>query len=146
MAAAVTETLVILPAIGMGIILGVYELYLLHGDEAFSGSHWLTHGLTHIWPVLIVASLASFNIDFFQQIIGDSLPTLLANDLLLRIALGLVVAIKVFTGSAVVAGARGRGMHEGIIHCLIIGGLISTSPFLWPFIEPFAPTWLGGSS
>ena len=77
--------------------------------------------------------------------VGSSLPTLLENDTFLRIALGLVVAIKVFTGSAVVAGARGKGMHESWYHCLIIGALISVSPYLWPFVEPVAPTWLGGS-
>lgn len=145
MVIAETESLVILPAITMGLILGVYELYLLHGDEAFGGSKWLSHGLTHIWPMLIIASLASFNIDFFQQMIGASLPALLENDILLRVAIALFVTVKVYIGSAVVAGARGKGMHEGIIHCLIIGALIGVSPFLWPFVEPVAPTWLGGS-
>ena len=144
MAAAVTESFIILPAIAMGLILGIYELYLLKGDEDFQGSHWFSHGL-HIFPVLIIGSLASFNIDFFQQMVGASLPALLENDILLRVAITLFITVKVYIGSAVVPGSSGRGMHESIIHCLIIGALIGISPFLWPFVEPIAPTWLGGS-
>ena len=48
-------SLLILPAIGMGIVIGIIEMFFLHGDEAFSGSHWLKHGLTHIFPVLIIS-------------------------------------------------------------------------------------------
>ncbi|MSR86251.1 hypothetical protein EXS74_02555 [Candidatus Woesearchaeota archaeon] len=144
MVAALTESLIILPAVGMGIILGAYELFLLKGDENFSGAHWFGHGL-HIFPLIVVACLASFNIDFFQQSLGSSLPSILANDILLRVAIGLIMAIKVYAGSAVVPGAKGRGMHESLFHVLLIGALVSTSPYLWPLVEPFAPTWLGGS-
>jgi hypothetical protein len=136
--------LVILPAIGLGLILGVYELYLLHGDEAFSGSHWMKHGLTHILPIIIVACMISFNIPFFIEQFGGVLPTFLTNEIFLRIALILVVAVKVYAGSAVVAGARGKGMHESIPHVLIIAGLVGAAPYLWPFVEPYMPTWLGG--
>ncbi|MDP3728103.1 MAG: hypothetical protein Q8R18_01480 [bacterium] len=144
MVVAETQSLIILPAIAMGLVLGIYELYLLKGDEAFQGSHWFSHGL-HIFPLLIIASFASFNIDLFQQMVGASLPALLENDIFLRVAIALIVTVKVYISSAVVPGASGRGMHESIIHCLIIGVLIGLSPFLWPFVEPVTPTWLGGS-
>ncbi|MBI5797992.1 hypothetical protein HZA98_03770 [Candidatus Woesearchaeota archaeon] len=138
-----TPGLIILPAIAMGILLGIYELYLLKGDEAFQGSHWLKHGL-HIFPLLIVASLASFNITFFMSLVGSSLPAWLQSEILIRIVIGLLIAIKVYTASAVVPGAAGRGLHESLIHVLIIGVLVAASPYLWPLIEPIAPTWLGG--
>ena len=37
--------LVIGPVITLGIILGLYELILIHRDENFRGSHWLGHGI-----------------------------------------------------------------------------------------------------
>lgn len=141
---AETESFIILPAIAMGIILGIYEYFLMKGDEDFQGAHVFKHWL-HMFPTVILACLASFNIDFFQQILGSSLPTLLQNDILLRVALGLAIAIKIHIASAVVPGASGRGMHETWYHTLLIGALVSVSPYLWPFVEPVAPTWLGGS-
>jgi len=139
------SSLLILPALAMGIVIGIIEMFFLHGDEAFSGSHWLKHGLTHIFPVLIIALLISMNVDFFIAQFGGSLPAKLTNQYILRGAIALVVTIKVYSGSAVVAGGRGKGMHESVIHCLIIGGLVAVAPYIWPFIAPFMPTWLGGS-
>ena len=144
MVAAVTPSLIILPAIGFGLILGVIELFLIKGDEAFQGSHWFSHGL-HIFPTLIIALLISMNVDFFLTQFGESLPVWLQSGLMIRIAIALIVTIKVYIGSSVVAGARGKGMHESLIHCLVIGGLVGAAPYLWPLVEPFMPTWLGGS-
>ncbi|MBT3324255.1 hypothetical protein HN681_04705 [archaeon] len=138
-------SLLILPAIGMGIVIGIIEMFFLHGDEAFSGSHWLKHGLTHIFPVLIIALLISMNVDFFLAQFGGSLPAILTNAYILRGAIALVVTIKVYSGSAVVAGARGKGMHESFIHCIIIGGLVAVAPYGWPLLAPFMPSWLGGN-
>tara|TARA_Y100000310_G_C20634962_1_gene790658 strand:- start:418 stop:852 length:435 start_codon:yes stop_codon:yes gene_type:complete len=135
--------LMILPAIGLGLILGIYEMILIKGDENFSGSHWFGHGL-HIFPTIVVACLISFNIGYFITMAGDSLPPLLTNELFLRIALGLVVAVKVWSASAVVPGGRGKGMHESVFHVLLIGALVAGSPYLWPFVGPYLPTWLGG--
>jgi len=146
MVVAETQALVILPAIGMGLIIGVLEMFFIHGDEAFRGSHWLSHGLTHIFPVLIVALLISMNVDFFLAQWGSSLPTWLQSGIAVKVAIALIVTIKVYTGSAVVAGARGKGMHESLIHCLIIGALVAVAPFVWPMIAPVMPAWLGGGA
>jgi hypothetical protein len=146
MVVAETQSLIILPALGMGLIIGTLEMIFIHGDEAFRGSHWLSHGLTHIFPVLIVALLISMNVDYFLTQWGSSLPTWLQSGIAIRVVIGLIVTIKVFTGSAVVAGARGRGMHESLMHCLVIGGLVVAAPFVWPMIAPMMPAWLGGGA
>ena len=55
--------LIILPAIILGAIIGLYELILIHKDENFQGSHWFTHGLhAAIWA--IAATFAVINVEF----------------------------------------------------------------------------------
>lgn len=137
--------LIILPAIAMGIVIGVYELVLIHRDENYTGSKWFAHGL-HTFIPLILGLLISFNVPFFLQQFGASLPLWLQNELYIRLAIALIIAIKVRAVSAVVPGAAGRGMREGWIHTFVVGVLVAVAPYAWPFIEPFAPTWLGGSA
>jgi len=55
------------PVIILGIILGLYELILIHRDESFRGSHWLGHGL-HSIIIMMVALFAVFNWDYFLGI------------------------------------------------------------------------------
>ena len=144
MVAAETQTLLILPPIAMGIIIGIYELVLIHRDENYSGSHWLGHGL-HTFIPLIVGLLISFNVPLFLSMFGDSLPVWIQNEIYIRLAIALIIAIKVRAVSAVVPGAVGRGMKEGWIHTLVVGVLVAIAPYVWPFLSPFAPAWLGGT-
>jgi len=143
MATGVTE-LVFLPAIGMGLIIGIYELVLIHRDENYQGSHWFGHGL-HTFVPIIIGLLISFNVGFFLEQFGDSVPVWLQTELYIRLVIALVIAIKVRAISAVVPGAAGRGMKEGWIHTFAIGGAVAIAPYVWPFIEPMMPTWLGGT-
>lgn len=144
MAAAATQTLMILPPIAMGIVIGTYELILIHRDENYSGSHWIGHGL-HTFIPIIVGLLISFNVTTFLTMFGSSLPAWIQNELYIRLAIALIIAIKVRAVSAVVPGAAGRGMKEGWIHTLVVGGAVAIAPYAWPFIAPFAPAWLGGT-
>src|SRR3989344_4087324 len=100
---AVTQTLVFFPVIGLGIILGLYELILIHRDENFRGSHWLGHGL-HAVVFMWVALFAVFNTDYFMQItvlINTGWP-LISNPWAIRIAIGLILNIKMHATSAVI--------------------------------------------
>src|SRR3990167_7455404 len=139
-----TQALLILPPIAMGIIIGTYELFLIHRDENYSGSHWFGHGL-HTFIPIIVGLLISFNVPLFLELAGGSLPAWIQNELYIRLAIALIIAIKVRAVSAVVPGAAGRGMKEGWIHTVVVGALVAIAPYIWPFIAPFAPTWLGGT-
>ncbi|HIH14917.1 MAG TPA: hypothetical protein HA360_00525 [Nanoarchaeota archaeon] len=140
-----TQALLILPPIAMGIIIGTYELFLIHRDENYSGSHWFGHGL-HTFIPIIIGLLISFNVPLFLGMFGDSLPLWLQNEVYIRLAIALIIAIKVRAVSAVVPGAAGRGMKEGWIHTLVIGTAVAIAPYAWPFIQPFAPSWLGGNT
>lgn len=144
MAAVETQTLLILPPIAMGIVIGIYELILIHRDENYSGSHWFGHGL-HTFIPIIVGLFISFNVPLFLDMFGDSLPTWIQNELYIRLAIALIIAIKVRAVSAVVPGAAGRGMKEGWIHTFVVGALVAIAPYVWPFLAPIAPTWLGGT-
>ncbi len=140
--------LIIGPVIGLGIILGLYELIVIHRDENFRGSHWFGHGL-HSVVVMIIALFAVMNTEYFLEITGliaRNIP-LISNVLVVRIALGLILAVKMWAVSAVIKGGGGtRGMHEGLIHVLIISALVVTAPYYWPLIKPalesFLPSWM----
>lgn len=137
--------LILLPSLILGIVLGLWEYIFIHADENFRGSHALGHAL-HIMPFIIIATFISMNIDFFLSLVGGSLPGFLTNVYILRGALVLVVAIKIHAGSAVVAGAKGKGMHESWYHTLIIALAVAVAPYAWMFLGPIAPSWMGGGN
>jgi hypothetical protein len=140
-----TMGLILLPALILGIALGIWEYIFIHADENFRGSHAMGHAL-HILPFIVIATFISMNIDFFISLVGSSLPPILTNVFILRGVLVLVVAVKIHTGSAVVAGAKGKGMHESWYHTLIIALAVAVAPYAWMFLAPIAPSWMGGGN
>ncbi len=142
------QGLIIGPVIALGIILGLYELMLIHRDESFRGSHWLGHGI-HSIVIMIIALFAVMNTEYFLEITGliaRDIP-FISNVLMVRIAVGLILVIKMWTVSSVIKGGGGtRGMHEGLIHILIVVALVVAAPYYWsflnPFLEPYLPSWM----
>lgn len=130
----------ILPAVYMGGLLGLYEIFLVHKDEAFRGSHWLKHG----WHALLVTMFFVFiamNVDFLYGIIPAlaSVPVVAV-----RVIIGILAAAKVHTAAAVLrSSALGPTLGETWIHSLVIGTLITVSPYIWPFLEPLFTNILG---
>ena len=122
----------------LGLIIGLYELILVHRDENFRGSHWLSHGLHSVfWAMLAIfitmnAEYVYDNLTFLQGI------PLIGNVLFFRIAIGLLTIIKVHAASAVVKTTIGssRGLKQTWAHSLIIGVLVVIAPYIWPFIAP----------
>jgi hypothetical protein len=129
--------LIIIPVIVLTLILGLYELFLIHHDESFRGSHWLGHGLS-TFPTIFIALFAVLNTPYFLDLIGLSSVKFFGNEWVVRGLIGLVMMIRIHAQSAVVkaAGATGRGMHETFIHSFVIAALIVASPLYWPLIEP----------
>ena len=131
----------------LGIIIGLYELILIHKDENFRGSHWFSHGLHSVfWAMLAVfatmnAEYVYANLTFLQNI------PYINNILVFRILIGLLTIIKVHAASAVVKTTIGssKGLKETWWHSLVVGALVVASPYLWPFIEPVVSPYLGGS-
>src|SRR3989344_5272982 len=138
------------PIIALGIILGLYELVLIHRDENFRGSHWFGHGLHSVFFMLI-ALFFVFNTEYFLNITGlaDKGWPLISNPWVVRIIIGIILNIKMHATSAVIKGGlRGSmtgGMAEHWTHTTIVSALVILSPLYWPLIVNFLPAWAGGS-
>jgi len=62
-------SLLILPIIPLGIIIGLYELILIHRDMNFRGSHWIGHGI-HSILFIMISLFITLNTEYFLQITG----------------------------------------------------------------------------
>ena len=152
MVPAVAEpALILFPIIPLGLILGLYELILIHRDENFRGSHWLGHGL-HAVTFMFIALFAVMNTEFFLTITGliNSNIPLISNVWAVRIAIGIILNIKMHATSAVIkgkafSGGVSGGMTEHWTHTLIVSTLVVLAPLYWPLLEPLLPVYLGGS-
>ncbi|MBS3168316.1 hypothetical protein J4216_04280 [Candidatus Woesearchaeota archaeon] len=134
-----------------GIVLGLYELILIHRDENFRGSHWFGHGL-HSVIFMFVALFFIFNTDYFLNITGlaEKGWPLISNPWVVRVIIGLILNIKMHATSAVIKGGlRGSstgGMAEHWTHTTIVSVLVILAPLYWPLIATFLPEWAGGSA
>ncbi len=137
------------PIIVLTIILGLYELILIHRDENFRGSHWFGHGL-HAMVFMFVALFFVFNTDYFLSITGlvDKGWPVISSAWGVRIIIGLILNIKMHAVSAVVKGGlRGSmtgGMAEHWTHTTIVTVLVILGPLYWPLIATILPDWAGG--
>jgi len=129
--------LVILPAVYLGLVIGLYEAILLHRDVSIP-AHRFGH-MIHALIFSVVAVFATMNVDF----VFGSIPSLsnimyIGNPLVFRILIGIIVMIKIHTISAVAPGMAGAsiGLKEKWSHSFIIAGLIIAAYYIWPYIEP----------
>ena len=137
------------PIIVLGLVLGLYELILVHRDENFRGSHWFGHGV-HAVVFMFVALFFVFNTDYFLNITGlaDKGWPLISNPWAVRVIIGLILNIKMHAVSAVIKGGlRGSltgGMAEHWTHTTIVSALVIVAPLYWPLLANFLPDWAGG--
>ncbi len=137
------------PIIVLGVILGLYELILIHRDVSFRGSHWFGHGL-HSIVFMFVALFFVFNTDYFLNITGlaEKGWPVLSNPWAVRVIIGLILNIKMHATSAVIKGGlRGSmtgGMAEHWTHTTIVSALVILAPLYWPILVNFLPEWAGG--
>jgi len=134
----IESALIIYPAIYLGIIIGLYELILIHRDVNFRGSHWLSHGL-HAIGWIVVALFVTMNTEYVYNTFTflQNIPYI-QNVLVFRILVGLITLIKIHGVSAVSRSVSGgmRGFKETWWHSLIVAGLVVAMPYFWPFLEP----------
>jgi len=144
-AAAPAGQLILIPAIAMGLILGIYEFLLLSRDVQIGG-HKFTHGITAIL-ICIAGSVFSFNVPLVFALVPQlkSIP-LLGTEIGVRVLLGIILAAKVHGASQALKGAglNVPGAGETWFHSLLIGGLVAGGPFLFPFAKPLLPKFLQG--
>lgn len=122
----------------LGAVIGLYELILIHRDENFRGSHWLSHGMHSVfWAMLAV--FATMNVDFALKNLTflQNIP-LIKDPLIFRIFIGLLTIIKVHAASAVVKTTVGssKGLKQTWAHSFIVGALVVAAPYIWPFVQP----------
>ncbi len=137
------------PIIVLGLVLGLYELILVHRDENFRGSHWFGHGL-HAVIFMFIALFFVFNTEYFLNITGlaEKGWPVISSTWGVRILIGLILNIKMHAVSAVIKGGlRGSmtgGMAEHWTHTTIVSALVVVAPLYWPLIQPLLPEWAGG--
>src|SRR3989344_9320719 len=116
MAVAVdTLQLEFIPILSLGVLLGLYELILIHRDENFRGSHWFGHGL-HSVGIMIVALFFVYNTEYFLTVtgLGEKGWPLISNPWAVRIIIGLILNIKMHASCAVLT-FLGRGKFFSLI-------------------------------
>ncbi|MEM4336474.1 MAG: hypothetical protein QXG86_00520 [Candidatus Woesearchaeota archaeon] len=140
-----TPILTITPAIVAGIVIGFYEIILIHRDVTIP-THRFGHGL-HALIIAIIASLAVFNVSFvFHLFPALSTVPLIGNIHYFRVAIGLVMMIKIHGVSAALksAGMATHGLKETWFHSFVVAALVVIAPYIWPAIAPYLPPWAGG--
>jgi len=145
--AVVQPALMIMPAIVSGLIIGIYEILLIHRDVTIP-THRFGHGLQAVF-VAIVAAIAVFNVPFVFNLFPQlaAIPYL-GTVLGFRILIGIIMMGKIHGVSAALKGAgmASHGMRETWMHSLIVAALVILAPYIWPFVAPFLPSWAGGGN
>lgn len=143
MAAPVEQAFVIMPPIIAGLIIGIYEIILLHRDVTVP-THRFGHGI-HAIVFAIIACFATFNTPWVLKTFPflGSIP--LMSVLTFQIIVGIIAMIKIHGVSAAIktsVGGISVGLQETWLHSLLIGGLIVAVPYLWPMVAPILPAWM----
>lgn len=141
--AAQASSLLIKPGLWAGIIIALYEILLVHRDVRVA-----THRFGHAIHAAIFALLATF-INFNVPFVLEKIPALenipfIGTVIGLRIAVGIIMMIKIHASSAAVKGMHGStmGMRETWVHSFIVGILTIIAPYVWPYISPLLPSFM----
>ena len=135
--------LILMPAIFLGALIGLYEIIIIHRDVTVR-IHRFSHGI-HALVLSILFVFSSMNVDFVFGLIPalKSIP-FVGNIIAFRIIVGLLAAIKIHGVSKAIqgSGSSSVGLGETWFHSIFIGGLIIAAPYLYPFVAPTLPSWL----
>jgi len=138
-----TPALIIMPAIVSGIVIGLYEIILVHRDVQVA-SHRTMHGI-HGLVIAVIAAFAVFNVPFIHQLFPAlaKIP-LIGNEVIFRIAIGLIMMIKIHTASAAIKSSVGssQGLAETWTHSAMVAALVIAAPYVYPFLAPMLPKWM----
>jgi hypothetical protein len=134
---------ILMPAVTLGVIIGVYEILLIHRDVKVA-SHRFGHGL-HAIVFAVIATLSTFNVGWLLDNLTflQGIPVI-STPLALQILIGLITAVKIHGVSAAIKTTVGGtvGLKETWFHSLLIGALVVAAPYAYPLVEPVMPEWL----
>ena len=132
------EGIVLFPALIVGVVIGLVEVFFVHADEA--GMGWFMHAM-HALPFTMFFVFASMNISFVLGLLNLGITENIWVDLGIRIVVGIIAMIKI-AGAAAIVGRIGEKWY----HTIIIGVLIILAPYAWalagPSISPMLPSWM----
>ncbi len=123
--------LVLLPALIIGAVIGLVEMFFVHADEV--GMGWMMHGL-HALPFTLLFTFVSMNVGFVLSYVPGGIVETIWVDLGVRLLVAIIAMVKIGAAAAI-AGRVG----ERLYHILIIGVLIFAAPYVWGLIGPFIP-------
>ncbi len=133
--------LIIVPALVLGAVIGVYEALVIHRDVQVP-----THRFGHMIHALILSVIfvfVSMNVEFVLSLIPQLKGTFFGNPIVMQIGVGLLAAIKIHGVSAAIKGTSGSsmGMKETWFHSILVGALIVGAPYAYPLLKPILPKW-----
>ena len=140
--AAATAALMIVPPIIAGIIIGIYEIILLHRDVTVP-THRFGHGI-HAVVFAIIACFVTMNTPWVLQNFSflQGIPYMSA--ITLQIIVGIITMVKIHGVSAAIKtsmGGMSLGLRETWFHSAMVAALVVAVPYVWPFIGPMLPSW-----
>lgn len=122
------QSLILIPALFMGAVLGIIELFFVHADER--GMGWLGHGL-HAVPATMIFTFVSMNVGYAMTFVGQSVAVTPLVELGVRAFIAIVAMLKISAAAAIV----GR-VGEKFPHTLSMGALVFAAPYAWQFLGP----------
>lgn len=132
------EGIVLVPALLMGIIIGLVEVFFVHSDE--TGMGWFMHAL-HALPFTMFFVFVSMNISFVFGLLNFAITEMWYVDLGIRVVIGIIAMVKI-AGAAAIVGRVGEKWY----HTIAIGILIIVAPYAWmfvgPMVTPVLPSWM----
>ena len=138
-----TASLLIVPPLVFGAVIGLYEILLVHRDVSVP-MHRFMHGL-HALVFAIIATFATMNVPFVFGLfpVLKTIPVL-SNPLAFQILIGLITIVKIHSASAAIKSsvASSLGLKETWAHSVLIGALIVASPYVYSLLRPMLPKWL----
>jgi len=142
--APASPAIIILPALAIGAVIGLYEAILLHRDVSVP-THRFGHTL-HAFVYAIIAVFVTMNTAFVYNAFNflHSIPGL-QYPIVFQAIVGVITMIKIHGSSKVIQSRYGMasvGLAETWTHSMIIGALVVAAPYAWPFIAPMMPVWL----
>jgi len=133
--------LIIMPALVLGLIIGIYEAILLHRDVTIA-THRFGH-MIHALFFAVVATFATMNAEYVVSLL-PFLQSIPFNPVLsVQILVGVIMMAKTHGVSAVIkSSGSAMGLKETWFHSALIAALVVAAPYVWPLIEPIAPDFM----
>ncbi|MBI4140351.1 hypothetical protein HY485_00795 [Candidatus Woesearchaeota archaeon] len=142
MAEPVTSLLIVPPLV-FGAIIGLYEILLIHRDVTVP-THRFGHSL-HALIFAVVATFCTMNVAFVFSLFPQlkTIPVL-STPVAFQVLIGLIMVAKIHGASKAIRGSvpSSVGLGETWFHSLLIGALVVAAPYVYPLLKPMLPSWM----